>query len=455
MHLRSVLVGWFLAVAGCGARTGEATPAEVEPARVETEVRRVETPAPVPEEARRSCRSAAAPVRASLSNPGAPVEVGERSFVLAWRRRGSEVERVLASLDARGELVITPVPVPHADPAVIGGDAGGLVIVSVASRGAGTLLRVAFDAEGVLRPGTPQKLPEVVWGWPSALESDGVRATLRHTTATAGQSLGSESIYTIDLKSQRVVATAQVPAGSIAACDASGCVTFEVAQDDASARTVVVRRGEERLEVPAACPGLHAPPDLWVAPGDPWHAVWLAGEAPFLRVATVDGRVAPAPKCQARLAVFPSRARPGVLDERESTRTLLRWEPAKGAFGAPEALPEMVFRRTIRAAHPDGVIEVGWSGGSGMTHSPTDAKGVRRYYTRWHFEGGQVSLLRYEGGAWRALERTPLVLANAEGAMHRGYEPIVLRHGLHAAVLLAPEGGSEEAWVQPYLAPCP
>lgn len=323
----------------CGGRAVESSRAAPEPELAPEPRRPDPTPAVAP---RLSCRSAAAPVTQPLARVQEPVQIGERGFAVAWRRVGAEVETVIVSLDARGELAVTPIPVPPSDPLAIGADAGGLVIVSVPLRGTGVLLRVALAADGLPRPGAPTPLPEVVWGWPATIDSDGARAQLRHAWATPDQTVGGETLYTIDLAVGRVVASSP------------------------------------------------APP-----------------------------REDPAPQ------------RPG--------------EPP-----VPQG-----HSRSLRATHPDGLIQVTWDGGSGMTHSPTDERGQRRYYKHWYFNGGEVSLLRYERGQWVGLDPAPLALAAAEGMMDTGYHPVVLRNGLHAAILLAAQGGGEPAWFQPYLAPCP
>jgi hypothetical protein len=351
--------------------------------------------------------------------------------------------------------VSTPVPVPYADPTAIGGDAGGLVIVSVPLKGTGTLLRVALAGDGTLRPGSPTPLPEVAWGWPGEITSDGARAVLVHSLATPEQTRGATVAYTIDLATRRVIASVQPPAGATVRCEADACTTITV--DGATAR--VVRRaasGEQALSVAitSGCPtfyGIAAAEPVFVAPGEPWRAV-VAG-ASGVREATIDRSLAGDPGCGAALSEFPSRAHPGVI-EGTRARALLRWDPRGGVFGGREALPDPGFDRTVRADHPDGVIEVGWTGWQGMTHSPTDAQGRRRYYEVWSFDGGQVALLRREGGRWTAVDAAPLPVAHAEGEFGDGYMPAVLRHGLHAGVLLAVDGGGAEGWYQPYLRPC-
>jgi hypothetical protein len=414
---------------------------------------------------RRSCRSTRAPSRHPLVRPGSPVRINERTFALAWRQTGASVETVIVSLDARGGLVVTPIPTPFADPQAIGGDKGGLVIVSVATRGTGTLLRVALDADGALHPGTPTPLPEVVWGWPARILSDGSRATLEHTLSTPEQTLGGVVLHTIDLAARRVVATSMSPARAQWACTPGACTRVELTPTPKGpARARFVRRGlnggetTREITVNSGCPAFYAiegtAGPVFVAPGDPWRAVWVANAPPFLREAALDPALAPVPGCGSVLYPFASDARPGVIDGYRGPRTLLRWDAARHVFGARETLPRLDFERSASAAHPDGVIEVGWHGGSGMQHSPTDAKGHRIYFKHWYFRGGQVSLLRHEHGRWSAHDTAPLPLAEASGSTHDGYEAVVLRNGLHAAVLLAPQGGGDKAWLQPYLAPC-
>jgi hypothetical protein len=119
-----------------------------------------------------------------------------------------------------------------------------------------------------------------------------------------------------------------------------------------------------------------------------------------------------------------------------------------------DAFPPNTFQRSERFIHRDGVIEVSWNGGSGMMHSPTDAQGRRRYYEHWTFDRGETSLIRRERGTWTATDVVPLPIRDVHGTMHDGYAPIVLRNGLHAAVVLLPQGGRDPGWFQPYRGPC-
>lgn len=462
---RAELLVAVLLASACSAHGPEPTRVADEPARTAPPPGVAPTVAPsLDDPPRASCRSTVATSRHRLSHAIHTTEVAGRTFAVAWRQTGADVETVIASLDARGELVVTPVPVPYADPLAIGGDPRGLVIVSVAHRGAGTLLRVAFAEDGALRPGRPTPLPEVAWGWPAAIDSDGAVATLRHTLATPQQTTGGETRHTIDLATGRVLATATPPAGATTHCHAGACTTVAVLREgEAAGRATLTHRGpggEARLELTVAstCPTFYpltsGDAQVFVAPGEPWRAVIAGPTAPLLAEAAIAPSLPAMPGCGRALHPFPSATRPGLVDGHRGPRTLLTYDPARRSFGAAEALPEQPFPRSLRAAHPDGVIEVAWDGGSGMMHSPTDSRGVRRYYEHWYFKGGQVALLRRERDRWSSVDVAPLALEDADGEFHDGYTPLVLRHGLHAAVLLAPDGGGEEAWLQPYLAPC-
>lgn len=449
--------GWLIAGlgwAGCAAPGPEPTsPVEVAAAPATAEVSVVSAEAP-----RRGCLATVASSTAALEHVGAPVTVGERSFAPGWRRvPGGEVESVIVALDRDGGLAVTPVPVPYADPMALGGDAGGLTIVHVPTRGTGVLVRVALAADGSLAPGQPTPLPEVAWGWPGEILSDGTgaRAWLVHAQATREQALGSTVLLTLDLAAGRVVASEPLPGGSQVRCVAGACASATVANGQ-----VTVRRrggpgeGSLAVAVNSACPAAHAvegaDEPVFVLRGDPWRAVRAGGA---VAEAAIDGSLAGEAGCGSVLYGFPSAARPGLI-EGTRARTLLRWDGRRGVFGAGEALPDPGHDRSERAAYADGVLEVAWSGWAGLAHSPSDRE-VRRYFKHWSFAGGQVALLRFEQGRWAAVDVAPLPLADARGTFHDGYAPVLLRHGLHAAVLLAPQGGAEPAYFQPYLRPCP
>lgn len=444
MRLKIAWCG-LLALAGCSTREPEVG----------------ESAAPVAPEIgpRRGCRATAAAFKVQLSRPGPVATIDGRDFVYFWRRSGSEVEVVLASLDARGELVMTAVPVPYAPSVAIGADAGGLVLVWVELKEKGTLLRVALAEDGSLRPGAPVVMPAIAWGWPAKITSDGKQATLVHTLATEQQSAGATVQYTIDLASAQVVATTTPVSGEERVCDAGGCTTIAMTRASNGGGPGRLRvagpGGAVEVEVDSACPAhyvIEAEGErVIVAPGAPWRAI----TASSTRVEEVKIRgLAGDASCGHTMYELPMPARPGLLDGTRE-RSLLRWDPVKRVFGRREALPDPGYDRTVRAGHVDGVIEVGWKGWSGMAHDPEhDPEGQRIYFEHWSFEGGTVKLLRPTEDRWDAVDAVTLPLADVHGTFHDGYTPVILRSGVHAAVLLAPGGGPEETWVVPYLRPC-
>lgn len=422
----------------------------------------VGAPAPVADPPRQACRSSAAVSSHALARAGAPIEIGERSFVSLWRGRGAETEAAIASLDDAGALTVASFPVPAPDPQALGAGAQELVIVSVAHRGTGTLVRVGLAPGGGLRPGAPKALPEVEWGWPAQVWADRSRLVLHHNLATAAQTLGGAVLYTLDLETGKVLGREALAANASVRCSPGVCLIEEALRrgdEVGPGRVRVTRRpwdgpAEVReVELASTCPGLiEVLPGVLVGAGAPWRALWSGDAAPFLREAAIDAGLAPEPTCGVARAAFPSRRHPGLLASQG--RDLLRWDAAARRFGARESLPPVPHPRVTQAWHPDGVVEVSWAGGHGLAHSPSDRE-VRRYFEHWYFEGGQVHLLRREASGWTLADPVPLALADARGTFHEGYEPVVLRNGLHAAVLLAPRGGGDEALLQPYLAPCP
>jgi hypothetical protein len=219
---------------------------------------------------------------------------------------------------------------------VLGVEPHGLLVISVPLRGTGSLVRIPMTADGRLVPESPVRLPDVAWGWPITLSSDGDRAILRHALAAPDQTIAREVELTIDLQSHRVIAT--------------------------------------KPDAPSVAPPVIGPT--------------LAG----------------------------------------------------------------AFPRTARTEFLDGVIEVAWDGDQTMAHSVSDTS-VRRYFEHWYFKGGQIRMLHRAGDRWTVVDPVPLALHDADGTMHTGYTPVVLRNGRHAAVLIAPDG-SGPAWFQPYRVPC-
>jgi hypothetical protein len=224
-----------------------------------------------------------------------------------------------------------------------------------------------------------------------------------------------------------------------------GRSTFVRAGEPASARTFAIRS-----TCPVYYPVRTSAGMLYVAPGDPWSAVRYVNGG-FAEV-PIDPSLAPVPGCGETFYPFPADFHTGVMRGWNGPRQLLEWDAARGRFGASIPLAQDAHTSSARAAHPDGVIEVGWNESSGMTHSPSDRE-LRRYYRTWRFDGGEVSLLRYESGGWVRTDPAPLAVSNVAGSFHDGYSVLILRNGLHAALLLA-ASASEPAWLQPYRAPC-
>ena len=429
-------MGVGLVLAGCGARGPEMAGVRE----------------PGGEAARGSCRASAPARRLALQLGDHRVEVGGRSFVHGWWREGMNTQTVLIGVDAVGEPLIVPLPLPPGDPLAIGADAQGIVIVSVPRHGTGVMVRVVVD--GAVKVGAAMAVPEIGWGWPRAIAVKGSRALVSHTLATAQQGLGEEVIYTVDLEAGRVLASLHT--GAQTQCAAGACTTL--VEHEGTAR--VVRRtpdGEMEMTVPltSGCPMVYEVGEgLLVLPGAPWRALEVVGEQ--LRTATVANTLAPVAKCEAQLEAqlteFPSRRWPGLV----SHESLLRWEAEKRSFGAAEGLPRVGFGRVERFEHADGVIEIGWKGGSRWMHSEADAQGRSVYTKRWYYERGQVRLLRREGGGFVASDAVPLALTlvGADRMTLGGYVPTLLRHGLHAVVLIAAQGEGAMSWWQPYLRPC-
>jgi hypothetical protein len=277
----------------------------------------------------------------------------------------------------------------------------------------------------------------------------GSRALVQHTLATTQQGLGEEVLYTLDLAAGKVVAT--VKTGGRSACTPDACTTLVMHEGVARLwrRTPGGDDATGEVTLTSGCPAVYSlGEELLVLPGAPWRALAVAGKQ--MRAVDVVDTLVPIAGCGSLLTEFPSRRWPGLVSE----GSLLRWDAAGRSFGAAEGLPGSSHDRVEWFEHADGVIEIGWRGGSGMMHSPTDAQGRRRYFKHWFFTGGEVRLLRREHGGVVASEVVPLALAGAEGTMHAGYSPTLLRNGPHAVVLIAAQGGGEDSWWQPYLGPC-
>lgn len=114
------------------------------------------------------------------------------------------------------------------------------------------------------------------------------------------------------------------------------------------------------------------------------------------------------------------------------------------AVGAPEPLPEAVHGQRELVGLPDGALVVEQTASTGMRHSPTDARGVRRYYHTFSFDG-RAALLRKAGGGWSLDGVVVLPHDGERGAHSRGYRAHGLVRPGYAGVLVddRPEGKSE------------
>jgi hypothetical protein len=405
---------------------------------------------------RTSCPTASPAHEVPLYRPGGAIDVAGRTFLYAWHRDGLEEPRtVLVSLDAAGALVETPIEAGFAHPIVIGAATEGLVSLWMPPGGPARMQRVRVAAEVTAERSVAVDLSP---GWPSAIASSASTVLVVHRPATAEGALGANELLVLDV-SGRVVRHEPSTSAVDVACVGDRCAVARLGADavevalvaaDGSERSPVrapihrTCRELERLEVEGAV--------LWLVRADPSFAVALVRGVGLVEV---DATALPSESgCGETLYAFEHAPWPSLSTRHRDARPLYAWDPEGRRIVALGTLAGDGFERHTGRAFVDGAIEVAYDASAGMMHSPTDARGTRRYFEHHTFDGGEVALWRREGGAWTRNDVRPLVISGVEGTMSHGYAPAVLRNGAHASLALLSEGASETGWIQPYLAPC-
>lgn len=118
--------------------------------------------------------------------------------------------------------------------------------------------------------------------------------------------------------------------------------------------------------------------------------------------------------------------------------------PVKGDLqvGDPEALPTPLYPESTLTPTTDGALWTEQRIGHGMMHSPTDSRGIRRYFRVWSFDGRAALLSRAKRG-WRAESFQVLPRSGDEGEHSDGYRARPLVRPGFAAVMV--DGGRVDA----------
>ena len=393
---------------------------------------------------------------------GASATVRGRTFVYAWQRRGLEEPRpVLVSLDARGALVQTELAAGFADPVTLASEPDGLVVLSVPSTGSPVAQRLRVSPDGTVSAERGRAVQGLPRGWPSGLASNGRILVVLHRIALPDGSAGTPTLFVADLAASRVVRSDATGDLADAACAGTVCAAARIGPDSATfARLDDAGAERDAVSVPFVreCRELER---VETETGVAWLARGAAPSAVALRDATpvlvgLDASAVPAePGCGETLHPFDAAPWPGLTLGYRGPRAVVAWDPDGARIQPLGTLPSDAWERHLSSAFVDGTVEIAFTSSSGMVHSPTDADGNRRYFESHSFEGGEVALLRRTGGRWERMDVRPLAIAGVHGTMSEGYQPRVLRHGAHAAVLLLSESLGETGYFQPYREPCP
>jgi hypothetical protein len=162
----------------------------------------------------------------------------------------------------------------------------------------------------------------------------------------------------------------------------------------------------------------------------------------------VRKRVSLTAECpEIRHAVFAGRS--GVVLRTADRGSVFVPLSSQLAAGAPEALPRSDSSERSFAPLLHGALMVEQTIGGGMRHSPTDSRGIRRYYRTWSFDG-RAELLRAGAGArsWKSAGSIGLPHSGEDGEFSYGFRahPLV-RPGFAAVFVDDRPGGESEVLV--------
>jgi hypothetical protein len=443
----------------CLMLLGGCTPAAVSPPGVSVEAGCAQQPAyalthaPDPRTVR-TCPASASPARLELRSAHVIDELAGITYVSALARKGEDWVPVVAWLGVDGTLSTYPL----AREAIQRTAQGRTLHLLGMSKDWKDLYLESVD---VTQPDAPQRrvdqrLAGMTGGSLGTLAADDTHALIDGVFYRNGKH--EPVTYGYDRVADQVSERPDLALQGSSWCDGQACVL--VALDRAARRAVVIREphggaaperrtfgsfpGRRVFGIPISDGML-----LVTSSGSGWESMVVSQVAPHLRAAAAlqspSDDCAGAPVLRGRWA--------GAVACGASSRTLVRWDPLRGNPEAVEALPAPLFRQVAMVSHGSGILALEWEGGSGMQHGP-EFRGLREYHQHWRFEGGKVSLLELVQGRWEAAASTPLCLSNARGEFSRGYTPVLMVRGAHAAVLLTTDGHREPAWLQPVRAAC-
>ena len=408
-------------------------------------------PAPPPRPQIRSCPVAGAPT--------STVEIHDVVHLIdldgvGWFV-GNEGDRagptpVLIHLGAAGELVRTPLPfwsetVADEGHALRFADADGKRWVVVDLHDPEAPLVGPVTAAPALAPHA------------KGFASDGtIAAFARYYKGDAADAYIGDT-FPIDLASGRRGAAAPWTAWELR-CRRGRCFGLASANADASAAALIEvdpRGATVRGDLgPWTCTGAVT----WEA-GDRWHIG--RSDPAGVSFASLDlttgafeaGPVAPLGACPG-LAHVRHAGEDLVIAEPSGTATAasLQVVTAEGALGPLTSLPPFVHREHVLAALDDGVAFADFSADRGMMHSPTDSRGVRRYYHVWSFKGRAGFLTRGADG-WSARDLVDLPASGDEGDFATGYRVHLLARPGRAAALVVGDAGLP-THLRPLRQPC-
>ncbi len=275
-------------------------------------------------------------------------------------------------------------------------------------------------------------------GWVHRMAANEHTMIALFTAANRDRTMGASEIIMVDLETGRV---AQRWAGSADAVFCHHACGFVRASGEQISLTIAPQDApEQSLEVRSPCSvasvsgsGEHALLALTPTGFDGW-VIGAGGTVRAIEPASWDDPVeCTTPVSTAAGVVFGDR--------------LLRWDDGVKVSATLGTRSE--DRLAVVAEH---VIAVRAEVSSGMTHSPTDDRGRRRYYESWEFGGAQVRLIDL-GDPTTEPERVDAPFPPTDGTMGEGPRFAVLQRDHHAAVI-ATHSTARPAWFAPLLAPC-
>ncbi|MCB9568359.1 MAG: hypothetical protein H6710_14305 [Myxococcales bacterium] len=392
----------------------------------------------------------ASATRIALTSVVHLADVAGVRWLVAHAGEGEAATPALVHLGADGELALTPLPFWSEDVARAGPTS--LRLVDVAGK---RWLAVDLADPDAPALGEPTPLPEVAENPKGIGADDRIAAFSRYFRDDARDAYIGETFVLDPASGRRLGAPAPWTAWDLI-CRGGRCFGLASPNSDPSARSLIEVRAEGVVVLQELgqwnCGGATS----WERDGR-WLLAW--SEEAGLGLASLDlasaavrvdalkeGGQCPGPRH------LRHRGDDLLVISSGQDRLLTRTITPTLEVGETRPILGLSGREQVIAAVDDGLVVADFSSGRGMIHSPTDSRGIRRYYHVWDFDG-RAGLLRASDAGWTLEDVIALPESGSEGDFSTGYRVHLLTRPGRAAALVIGDG-SLGSFFLPLRQPC-